>query len=150
VKRRKGFFSLTRTGERLASDTRAGELFDTLFRTHFRVLNLGCLHGVEPILGLQHTIAFSLHRFATADDGWRAPAEWKEELVLPAVRDEVAPRPYGDPLDIAVETRLLRPLEDFGLAKAREVPRKPGEWGSRRECRRSRLLERFLGFELGA
>jgi hypothetical protein len=62
----------------------------------------------------------------------------------------VAPRSYGDPLDIAVETRLLRSLEDFGPAEAREVPRKPGEWGSPCQYRKSPLLERFLGFGLEA
>jgi hypothetical protein len=148
IKRRKGAFSLTRAGERLLDESRAGELFATLFRVHFRRLNLALLDGVGPVPGFQHTIAYSLYRFGRVGAEWHTPAELKTELVLPAVRREVPQERGFDPLEILLENRLLRPLEGFGLAEVQELPREPGSWRDMHRYRKSPLFDRFLRFEL--
>ncbi len=147
VKRRKGVFSLTRAGERLREDARAGELFAILFRTHFRVLNLALLDGVGSAPSFQHSIAFPLFRFGQVAEVWRRPQELKADLVLPPVRMEVPAESWGDPLDILLEQRFLRPLQGFGLAEAEELPREPGSWRNLFRYRKSGLFHRFLAFD---
>lgn len=150
LKLRKGVFSLTRAGERLRDESRAGELFATLFRTHFRKLNLALLDGVGSAPGFQHTIAYPLYRFGQVGGEWRTPAELMDELVLPPVRHEVPPGPLYDPLETVLEHRLLRPLEGFGLAELQVVPREPGSWSEVRRYRKNALFDRLLRFDLAA
>ncbi|MEW5931857.1 MAG: hypothetical protein AB1941_30680 [Gemmatimonadota bacterium] len=47
-----------------------------------------------------------------------------------------------------METRLLRPLEGFGLAEVQEIEWVPGELGARNTFRRTPLYGRFLSFRL--
>lgn len=148
IKRRKGVFSLTRAGERLREERRVGELFATLFRTHFRVLNLAILDGVGPAPLFKRTIAFAIHRFGLVGEEWRTRAELKRLLLLPVVRREVPPEERFDPLDIAIENRLLRPLEGFALAEMEVLPREPGNWREVHRYRKSALFDRFLHITL--
>lgn len=148
VKRRKGLFSMTRAGEKLAGDEAAGKLFATLFRTHFRRFNLAYLDGVQPVPALQHTVAFSLYRFGRGGGDWKRPEELSGEMVLPAVREELPEDPHFDRVSLITETRVLRPLEGFGLAESKELPREPGQWRDPRAYRKTPLFDRFLGFEL--
>jgi hypothetical protein len=148
VKRRKGVYSLTRAGSRLAEPERAGELFALLFRTHFRRLNLGYLDGVAPVPSFQRAVAFSLYRFGQVGERWMTPAELKESLVLPPTRRELPPGEHYDSLDTLLESRLLRPLEGFALAEVEVRPAEPGRWTDRHAYRRAGLFDRFLRFEL--
>jgi hypothetical protein len=148
VKRRKGLFSLTRTGERLADESRAGELFAVLLRTHFRSLNLAYLDGADPLPEFQHTIAYALYRFGQVGVAWKAPLALKPDVVLPSVADAMPPGEHYDHWEIVLESRLLRPLEGFGLAEVRSVPRVEGEWLDRREYRKSALFDQVVSFEL--
>jgi hypothetical protein len=45
---------------------------------------------------------------------------------------------------------VLRPLEGFGLARARELPREPGEMLTGSAYRKSLLFDRVLRFDLAA
>jgi hypothetical protein len=148
IKRRKGVFSLTRAGERLAHEARVGALLATLFRAHFQRLNLGYLDGLESLPEFQRTVAYALYRFGRVGDDWKPPLALKADLVLPGVADAMPPRENRDSWEILLENRLLGPLEGLGLAQVRTLPRDPGEWVSRREYRKSPLFDRFLTFEL--
>jgi hypothetical protein len=66
LKRRKGTFSRTKRGDALSTPERAGALFATLVRVHFRQLNLSYLDGAPPAPAFQHTIAYTLHQFGRA------------------------------------------------------------------------------------
>ena len=148
IKRRKGFFSLTRAGERLSSDARAGELFTLLFVTHFRKFNLAYLDGVESLPSFQYTVAYALYRFGQVGVEWRPPLQLKADLVLPTVLDELPPGEYHDSWEIVLNNRLLRPLEGFALAEVRTLPRVAGEWRDRREYRKTPLFDGFLTFDV--
>lgn len=148
VKRRKGLFSLTRTGQRLAAEARAGELFATLFRVHFRRFNLGYLDNAPDVPEFQFSIAYSLFRFGQLGGDWMDRYDLAESIVLPGVGEGLTPDPMYNPLPAIVESRLLRPLEGFGLAEVQEIERAPGELGARKAFRKAPLYDRFLCFRL--
>lgn len=146
VKRRNGRFSRTRRGEQLSADARAGELFTTLIRTHFRRLDLEYMDGIGPAPALQHTIGYTLYQFGRVGTEWRNAAELADALVLPGVRSELPSSPHFDVLALLLETRFLRPLEGFGLAEERTSPRKPGEVIAHAAYRKTSLFDRVLSF----
>jgi hypothetical protein len=149
IELRSGRFVLTELGERWLGAEGAGEFFAELFRTHFRRLNLAYLDRAEPVPGFQHTVAFTLYRFATEGSDWRTADDLAGTLVHRDIRGELPPGERGD-LDfrIIAETRFLRPLEGFGLAESRAVPRDPPSWGNDYEYRKSPLFDRFVEFRL--
>lgn len=151
VKRRGGKFSRTRRGDRLTAPEHAGELFALLLRTHFREMNLAWLDGLPDVPGFQYTIGYTFHQFARVDREWRKAGALVDALLLPAIRDELPPRPYGgDDAALMLETRFLRPLVRLGLAESRENPRTADEMLARASYRRTPLFDRALAFELGA
>jgi hypothetical protein len=148
MKRRKGRFSLTRAGARLTAASRAGELFATLFLTHFRRLNLAWLDGAESVPDFQHTIAFTLYSFGQVGTDARTPEALVPGLILPLVRENTPLNRFGnDPLPLILETRFLRPLEGFGLAEAHELPRAAGVWIASHTFRKTPLFDRCLSFD---
>lgn len=144
---RKGTFRATRMAERLLAAERAGQLLALLFRTHFRVLNLAYLDGAAEAPGFQDCVAVALHRFGVLEPAWRTPEEMVGELLLPSVRSEIPVRGSYDPAALVLRTRLLDPLEGFGLAELRESPG-PTPHLPTRHYRRAPLFERFLSFRV--
>jgi len=150
IKRRKGIISRTRRGEQLTGTDHAGALFATLVRTHFRRLNLAYLDGADPAPGLQRTIGFTLYQFGRVGADWKTAAELGGALVLPAVSETLPTNAYFDERALLLEMRFLRPLEGFGLARSREVPRPPGEPLTRHSWCKTPLFDRFLTFDLAS
>lgn len=151
VKRRGGRFSRTRRGERLTAPERAGELFALLLRTHFREMNLAWLDRLADAPGFQYTIGYTFHQFARVGGEWRTAGELVGTLLLPSVRDEIPPGPYGgDDAALMLETRFLRPLTRLGLVEARANPCEADELLARTSYRRTPLFDRSLVFDLGA
>lgn len=148
VKRRKGVFSLTRTGEKLSAEGRASELFATLFRAHFRRFNLEYLDGAPEVREFQFSIAYTLFRFGQVGGEWSTPDDLAESIVLPGVGEAPTRSPFGDPMPLIVETRFLRPLEGFGLAEVREPEWAPGTPLPKDLYRKTPLFDRFLSFAL--
>lgn len=144
---RKGTFRATGKARDLLAEERAGALFALLFRTHFRVLNLAYLDRAAPAPGFQDCAAVALYRFGALDPAWRTPAELVGQLLLPAVRDQIPIRAGWDPAALILQTRLLDPLEGFGLAELRESPGPTPHLPTRR-FRRTPLFGRFLGFRV--
>ena len=150
IKRRKGIISRTRRGEQLTGADHAGALFATLVRSHFRRLNLAYLDGADPAPGLQQTIGFTLYQFGRVGADWKTAAELGGALVLPAVSEALPTSPYFDERALLLETRFLRPLEEFGLARSREAPPQPGELLAHHSWRKTPLFDRFLTFDLAS
>lgn len=150
VKRRRGVFSLTQRGARLAGDERAGELLAILVRTQFRRLNLAYLDRAAPGPEFQRTIGYTLYQFGRTGDQWRSADALTADVVLPAVRRAIPANPYYDALALVLETRFLRPLAAFGLVEERSLPREPGAFISRREYRKSPLFDRAVSFRVAA
>jgi hypothetical protein len=147
IKKQKGRFSLTRQGAAMMAEERAGALFVLLFRTHFRTLNLGYLDRLPALPDFQQTIAYPLFRLGIEAETWKLPEELADRVVLPFLRAQLPEDDYGDRLAHIVETRVLSPLEGFGLIESREHPKK-GRIYPDQAYRKTRLYDRFLRFNL--
>lgn len=145
--RRKGAFRVTRKAEPLLAEERAGALYAHLFRTHFRRFNLAYLDRADEAPGFQHTVAVTLYRFGRRGAPWRRPEELVADLLLAAVRERIPAGEGWDRAALILETRLLRPLELFGLAELRE---EPGErpYLPLTRWRKTPLFDRFLRFRV--
>lgn len=148
VKLRKGFFSLTRTGEKLSAEGRSSELFTTLFRVQFKRFNLEYLDGAPDLPEFQYTIGYTLFRFGQVGGEWRTTDDLAKSIVLPGVGEVLTRSPFHDPMPLIVETRFLQPLEGFGLAEVQDQEWKPGTPRPEDLFRKTPLFERFLSFTL--
>jgi len=70
-------------------------------------------------------------------------------LFLPVVKAAIAEFGFSDYPRFAVSSRVLNPLEKFGLVEQRERETQ-GRLLERREARKTELFGRFIGFELGS
>lgn len=147
IQRRKGVFRATRRGRALVEERRAGELYAHLFRTHFQELNLAYVGGPEAPL-FQRTIAATLFFFGQKARDWMTPEELAPEVILPQIYQEYASTRFPGRPEFILETQLLMPLEEFGLAEAREahgtIPNLPAH-----RYRASPLFDRVLSFSAG-
>ncbi len=144
IRNKKGRFVLTREGRALLPDDRAGELYAVLFEACFRGLDLAYLDGAPEAPVFQQLIGYALVRLRDLAGEWIPARDVDERALHPGVRPEVpVPSPLWDPIETLVETRLLLPLERFGLVERREVPREPLKY-PRDEVRKNPLYDRFL------
>lgn len=148
VKRRKGCIGRTRRGEALTADARAGALFATLVRAHFRRFNLAYLDGAADAPDFQITIGYSLYRFSRWGDDWRTAEEASDLLVLPGIRSALPTSPYLDLIALIVQTRFLRPLAGFGLAEERHPDASHDDFSGEWACRKTPLFDRVVSFRL--
>jgi hypothetical protein len=147
IARRKGKFVATRKGRELQSEARAGQLYELLFRTFFHTFNLAYLDRLADAYGFQHMIGVSLYALSRCANDWEGTQRLTSVLVHPAVRESLPPRWQDrEPVWLA-RSRLLRPLEDFGLIERRVVGR---YWFDELdEIRKTPLFDRFLEFDPG-
>jgi len=138
--------SLKRTRKVLA----AGDwsiFYTRLFETVFQVYNLGYRSRLELGAGLQRSLAFSFYQLAELDDGWHDLSATAEQLLLPAVSDQLLLLPWGDVRPSVVARQFLEPLEIFGLVELETKEPTADEqsyplWGA---FRRTELFGRFIG-----
>ncbi|HEX9591765.1 MAG TPA: SEC-C metal-binding domain-containing protein [bacterium] len=137
-------FRLTGRGEEVVLKGEWPWLFAHLFQVHFQHFNLAYLDGLPDYSLFQQTIATLLYRLAEEPPRWAAAVEYGEDLLLPAIRNEVA-EPH---LGWLLTSRLLEPLHDFGLVEVRPVPGEEARPFPRREYHKTPLLNAFLHFQL--
>jgi hypothetical protein len=118
---------------------------------------------MEEDLWLQGTFPYSLWMIGRLTDVWTdirtlwelidadaSPGRLAHERAL---REAGAAAYFLDPPLWRFETRIVRPLMDFGLLEGRENPEKAGDAPRRRvevaQVRKTPLFERFVSFEVG-
>ena len=145
IRRRQGAFRLTRKGRSLL-DGPPAQLFALLFETNFRRFDLAYRFGAEwPELQIQ--VPFTLYRI------WSLPAEWRTAPVL--LREtvlQIPPPPEAASLAhlpaLLFDSRIMKPLVDFGLIATRTEPRSREDHCLLRvSYRRTSLMRAFLHFE---
>ncbi len=142
---KKGRFSATKKGEYVLSEDKAGMLFHLLFETLFQRMNLAYLDRMASIPIFQDTIAYSLFMLSREDMGWKRNDYLASELLVPPVKWEMENakcEPHW-----FLDSRLLSPLEDFGLLQRRELPKQSAPPGIR-EVRKTPLFDRFISFHV--
>ncbi len=141
---RKGEFRVTKRGQTLLDDDRAGELYETLFRTYFRELNWAYLYYRSPGLhkSLQPGAGLVLFVLSLYPESWLG-VEGIGEAALPrAIKQDLQNAPYWTP-GRAVDSVILVPLSWFGLV---ERPTEDPPRGEQRRVRTTPLYSKFLSF----
>jgi hypothetical protein len=147
IRKTKGIFKVTKKGKDLLSDANAGELYAQLFYTKFRKFNLAYMHLGSERSDIQETIAFAFYQISKQVDDWKNVDTLPEKLFLPMVIEQPDPPIYEGHLASLCKSRILNPLEEFGLVEQQELP---GElkWKPSYQVRKTELFDRFLTFDL--
>jgi hypothetical protein len=162
VRKYKGTFQITRRGLDLSTEHAAGRLQTHLFRTFFGTCNLAYLDNMDDDAWLQGTFVYSLWMIGRLAEGWTAMRTIWDVILAEAnpgrLAHERALREAGPASHLLdrpfwrFETRIVRPLMDFGLLEARRNPDTAGEAPRRRidpdQVRKTSLFDRFVSFEL--
>ncbi len=163
VRKYKGAFRITRRGLDLSSDEAAGGLYAHVFRSFFGTFNLAYLDNMEEDLWLQATFPYSLWMIGRLTESWTdirtlwdliaADTSPGRQARDHALREAGAASYLLDPPVWRFDTRIVRPLMDFGLLEGRENPEKAGDVPRRRvqveQVRKTPLFDRLVSFGLG-
>jgi hypothetical protein len=147
MKLRKGVFSLTRKGEAMLADDRAGALHALLLRTYFHKFNLAYVDGLPEHALLARAVPFALFIIATMPAGWVPEKDVAELAYLRPFASEwahVAPDMGRD----AVRYRVIAPLVGFGLLEERRVETEGPAWNTPSEVRRTALCDAAIEIRL--
>lgn len=145
IRRTKGTFSITKRGRSLLADSRAGALYALLFRTQFQVFNLDYFGGWENP-AIQETVGYSLYRIRELADDWIPPNELAPNVLSPLAEEFIPATTVYDALTSQVCSRILDPLESFGLLERRELP-SDDRYLKPYEIRKTALFDRLLRFQ---
>lgn len=148
IRKYRGRFVTTKRGAALAAESSAGALQAHLFRTFFGTFNLGYLGAYDDPY-LQSTVAYTLYMLRQMDDGWFAPEDVRRighlGLSFMAETDQTEERRR----EWSFESRIIRPLEEFGLLETRVcAPPEAPQWERKFEVRKTSLFDAFIGFDL--
>lgn len=111
----KGKLLLTKAGSRILKEGRAGQLQCHLFESLFQVLNLAYQDRMPDYPGIQSTIAFIFYAIHARAQQPVGSVELMGAAFMPGVSEEFKISPYFDHSLLAFYTRVLKPLEAFGL-----------------------------------
>ena len=123
IRKHKGSFRITKKGNDLRLEDEAGALYFSLFMAYFRKFNLAYLDRCPPCPGVQQTLGYSLYVIRRYAKKWIDPSKLAGRIYLPTVQDEFPEGTFGDLHRIAMETRIIEPLEAFGLLRCQWVQR---------------------------
>lgn len=124
LRRRRGAFVTTKRGRHLIEPGREGALFLALWVAYFLETNLGYPDGMPDDPVLQFCAGSIMLAVLEADERWVGLDELRPFVVVGQGvwnRGEPWLRDLGDTIDLAVELRILRPLEEFGLIEVDET-----------------------------
>ena len=146
IRRRKNRFHLSKEAKRLLADQNVGQLYYRLFGAHFSEFNLSYLDGLPDLYSVQQTIVYTLYRFAKMAGTFTPLDEFAGGLFLPVVMQEIRTQfPSHARLDWLLESRIVRPLRDFGLLECTYKQTK--SYARIDEVRKGTLFDEFITFE---
>lgn len=146
IHKRKNKFLVPKKHHSLLSDEKAGELYALLFSSYFTKLNIGYMDRLPELASVQHTIAYSIYRLGEIADKYRSVEGLAEEILLPAVLEEVR---EGTSEYVTIEwilrSRILEPLKKFGLAELKYKHFKG--YSEIDSVRKTELFDKFMRWE---
>ena len=149
ARRYKQRWVLTRKAKQYLKDNAAGRLFAHLFDTFFHKFNLSYLDRLPETTGLQATIAYSLYMTGKLfGKEYREIEPLAAKVFLPKVIEEFEHSPTDRHyIEWLWLTRILQPLENFGLI---EIRREKDKYSLQHatHARKTPLSDRFLSFDL--
>lgn len=148
IRCQKGYFNVTRKGREMLKDGMEGALYHLLFVTFYRTLDIDSFYGFHEGRLIQQLIAFSffaLKQFAT---DWINFETLTPKILLPAAQEVEISQYDTNPLLWLAESRIIMPLEWFGLIERRDLPNQEKEFDRPFEVRLTPLFQRFMSFYL--
>ncbi len=147
VHRRKDKFLVTQKHQKLLSDENAGKLYHLLFVTYFRKFNLAYQGRLPELQGVQQTIAYSFIRLMEICRDYQSIEGLQNEILLPAVLDEVEDELSGMIfVEWVIVARIIQPLEKFGLLECLHYKEQKG-LGEIAKARKTKLFDKFIKME---
>lgn len=147
VRKYKGNLKVSKRGKELLAENKAGQLFNLLFLTLYRKLNLFYLTRFQEIPGYQDTIGFPIYMTGQLCSDWTKPESIARKVLLPIVLEKVPKTPLKDNVEWLVKKTVVEPLVGFGLLESRELT-KEDDFTQPIEVRKSILFDEFLNFDL--
>jgi hypothetical protein len=96
IRKYKGAWSVSKKFEYLIEGEHAGELFKSLFYTHFRRFPLNYLDRLREETGFQYYVACPLYVLWKMERVWRPLPDLKTKLFLDHVLNEIPEHAYID------------------------------------------------------
>lgn len=152
IKLQKKKFIVEKKYIELLDDKNAGKLFYLLFFGYFRKFNIGYVDGMPDFNCIQDTIPYSLYRLSKIGKKQVDINKLKKQLFLPAVLNELNDE-YGSSADVIdeitwfVETRIVKPLELFGLVEC-SYKEKFKNYMKIDKVKKANLFDKFMKFEV--
>ena len=146
VRKYKGCFVITRRGNDLLKEDRAGALLALLFRTWFQKFNLAYTDRLPDYPDFQSRVVFSFWQLSRLESGWQRLVDAVPKLLPPGAVPSIPRLDHYDFRPWLAHARLLEPLENFGLVELEReatTPRPPVE---AERFRRTPLFAAFLDF----
>jgi len=148
IRRYRKKFVVARSIRPLLIPERAGELLQHLFINHFQKLDLSCLDYRSHAPIFQFGLCFALWKFRDLSEEWLPPEAFIDHIILPTIREDLFREVQDeDELKRIIENRLMKPLEEFGLAEGRTLPDQDRWLPLTREYRSTPLAGGFLRFD---
>ena len=145
IHKRKNKFLVLKKYYELLQKEKAGELYYLLFHSYFTKFNLSYLDRLPDLVCIQETIAYSINRLGEIADSWVGIEDLFDKIFLPAVRLEIRETVSKHiKLEWVVRSRVVKPLEEFGLVECRYKEKGDSEI---EKVRKSELFDRFVGVE---
>ena len=148
IARRHSTLRITKRGHDLLDERRAGELYEVLFRTFFREFNLAYLDWYPMDDDFQHLVGLGLFYIHVFGDTWRRTERLGDMVMRPLHLPALKTFPDTLKPHWVAESRLLRPLEDFGLLEFRDAGREG--YSPIHEVRKTPLFDALISFDLGS
>ncbi len=145
IRLQRGHFSVTKKGQRLMADTAAVELYLLLFRTFFSKFSLAYLDRCAVEDDVQDGVNYSLYAIHKGLNDWVDKDDVPRRVLLPMLYDTLVAADRLFLAELVTVTRIVNPLEGFGLLEFEYVP----DWGDREKIGRVRktpLFDRLIRF----
>ena len=79
---------------------------------------------------------------------WQPIEKLPPTLLLPSVKREIPESQYGDNEECMVRSRIVKPLESFGLLEGRYHSEDRHSYNPPHEVRKTELFDEFLSFDI--
>ncbi len=144
IRKYKSSYRITKRGDNCRKKAYPNELYLSLFLTYFAKFNLAYLDRCPPCPAVQYTFAYSLFVLSTRAGKWMKVKSLPSKIFLPVAQEEMDADRQSDK-SIITETRIIKPLESFGLI---ECQREQGRYLLElKRIRATRLFNEFVTFD---
>jgi hypothetical protein len=148
VRHYKGKLAITKKGRHALEDDGAAALQCLMFQSLYNEFDLAYLDTLPDYPGVQATIPFIFYAIQQSAQEPIAAGDLIAKAYTPAVAAEFSEGPYPRHALVTFFTRVLRPMEDFGLVQHTRIGNKHERDLARDQVQVTPLFNAMLHFDL--